>query len=259
MAIDALNPETIGPISMTDIVRYSGASGDLNPLHHDSQYARSAGYDDVVVMGSLFGGWAASKMTAGWREGPLKVSVVYKSPVLRNDELELIPDGNSASVLRRSDKARVMSVMTENEATLTPLPSTSLEASFELVVEVGAARLFRKAIQADNGHNSLEVPPTFLVTATHWRPNGQSAVAELGFDLKRMLHARSTFRFAYGPLMPGQRLTVLEHFGPRSQRMSRSGEMLQVATIHWTFLSENLDPYAEMEYEMVELPEKAIN
>ena len=32
-------PMTIGPISRTDIVRYQGASGDMNPIHHDEPFA----------------------------------------------------------------------------------------------------------------------------------------------------------------------------------------------------------------------------
>ena len=36
-----------GPISRTDMVRYQGASGDFNPIHHDEEFAKSAGYPSV--------------------------------------------------------------------------------------------------------------------------------------------------------------------------------------------------------------------
>lgn len=42
---------TVGPISRTDIVRYQGASGDMNPIHHDEPFAREAGYDAPLVVG----------------------------------------------------------------------------------------------------------------------------------------------------------------------------------------------------------------
>jgi 3-deoxy-manno-octulosonate cytidylyltransferase (CMP-KDO synthetase) len=39
-----------GPITRTDIVKYQGASGDFNPIHHDLEFAKSAGFDDVFVV-----------------------------------------------------------------------------------------------------------------------------------------------------------------------------------------------------------------
>jgi acyl dehydratase len=46
-------PMTIGPISRTDIVRYQGASGDMNPIHHDEPFATDAGYPAPLVVGML--------------------------------------------------------------------------------------------------------------------------------------------------------------------------------------------------------------
>ena len=42
-------PLEIGPITRTDIVRYAGASGDLNPIHHDEGFATSAGFPSVLA------------------------------------------------------------------------------------------------------------------------------------------------------------------------------------------------------------------
>jgi len=42
---------TIGPISRTDIVRYAGAGGDFNPIHHDEEFARAAGMPTVFSIG----------------------------------------------------------------------------------------------------------------------------------------------------------------------------------------------------------------
>ena len=32
----------VGPLTRTDFVRYQGASGDMNPVHHDEVFARAA-------------------------------------------------------------------------------------------------------------------------------------------------------------------------------------------------------------------------
>ena len=40
-----------GPLTRQMFVRYSGASGDLNPMHYDDELARSAGYPSVFAQG----------------------------------------------------------------------------------------------------------------------------------------------------------------------------------------------------------------
>jgi acyl dehydratase len=42
-----------GPFDREQLRRYAEASGDTNPLHLDSQFARQAGFDDVIVHGML--------------------------------------------------------------------------------------------------------------------------------------------------------------------------------------------------------------
>lgn len=56
-------PRQVGPISQTDIVRFAGAGGDFNPLHHDSEFARTAGFDSVIAMGQLQAGILAGFLT----------------------------------------------------------------------------------------------------------------------------------------------------------------------------------------------------
>lgn len=57
---DAIPERTFGPITRTDIVRYAGASGDFNPIHHDDRYAAAAGYPTVFAMGMYPAGILAS-------------------------------------------------------------------------------------------------------------------------------------------------------------------------------------------------------
>jgi acyl dehydratase len=51
---------TVGPITRTDIVRYQGASGDFNPIHHDDAFAQDGGYATVFSVGMLQAGLLAS-------------------------------------------------------------------------------------------------------------------------------------------------------------------------------------------------------
>lgn len=53
---DALPPLVDKPVSMTDIVRYQGASGDMNPIHHDPEVARAVGFPTVFSVGMLHAG-----------------------------------------------------------------------------------------------------------------------------------------------------------------------------------------------------------
>lgn len=48
------------PLTVTDFVRYQGASGDFNPIHHDTEFARSAGYPGPFAVGMLTAGIAAA-------------------------------------------------------------------------------------------------------------------------------------------------------------------------------------------------------
>jgi acyl dehydratase len=53
---DAGREASIGPITRTDIVRYAGAGGDFNPIHHDEEFARAAGLPSVFSHGLLSAG-----------------------------------------------------------------------------------------------------------------------------------------------------------------------------------------------------------
>ena len=53
---DALPTRDVGPLSRTDFVRYAGAGGDFNPIHHDDPFAQAAGMPTVFGMGLLHAG-----------------------------------------------------------------------------------------------------------------------------------------------------------------------------------------------------------
>ncbi|MFI5909305.1 MaoC/PaaZ C-terminal domain-containing protein [Dactylosporangium sp. NPDC051541] len=63
-----LEPLVEGPLTVTDFVRYQGASGDMNPIHHDGEFARAAGFPSVFAVGMRQAGVLAAYV--GDRLGP---------------------------------------------------------------------------------------------------------------------------------------------------------------------------------------------
>jgi acyl dehydratase len=62
---DRMPIEHVGPLTRTDFVRYAGAGGDLNPIHHDEPAARAAGMPSVFGMGMLHAGMLGTRL-ARW-------------------------------------------------------------------------------------------------------------------------------------------------------------------------------------------------
>ncbi|ASK33864.1 dehydratase [Alcanivorax sp. N3-2A] len=54
---------TAGPVSRLDLALYCGASGDHNPIHVDTDFARRAGMDDVFAHGMLSMAWLGRLLT----------------------------------------------------------------------------------------------------------------------------------------------------------------------------------------------------
>jgi len=50
-------------LTITDFVRYQGASGDMNPIHHDSEFAKKAGFPTPFAVGMLQAGVLATYVT----------------------------------------------------------------------------------------------------------------------------------------------------------------------------------------------------
>jgi acyl dehydratase len=50
---DALPEVRVDKLTRTDFVRYAGASGDFNPIHHDQTFAEASGNPTVFAMGML--------------------------------------------------------------------------------------------------------------------------------------------------------------------------------------------------------------
>jgi len=59
----ALPTVVLDGLTRTDLVRYAGASGDFNPIHHDEEFARAAGNPSVFGHGMLTAGVLARCVT----------------------------------------------------------------------------------------------------------------------------------------------------------------------------------------------------
>jgi hypothetical protein len=58
---------TSAPITRTHLVRYAGASGDFNPLHHDETFIKMIGMNNVIAHGMLIMGIVGEAITS-WIE-----------------------------------------------------------------------------------------------------------------------------------------------------------------------------------------------
>jgi len=61
---DALPEMRVEKLSRTDFVKYAGASGDFNPIHHDQTFAEASGNPTVFAMGMLNAGILSRMVTA---------------------------------------------------------------------------------------------------------------------------------------------------------------------------------------------------
>ena len=81
-------PREYGPLTTRMFVRYSGASGDLNPMHYDDAMARSAGYPSVFSQGmhvaALLAGYAVEWLGA---EEVRRFGVRFRTQVYPGDVL----------------------------------------------------------------------------------------------------------------------------------------------------------------------------
>lgn len=80
----------VGPITRTQIVRFAGAGGDFNPMHHDEPFAAAAGQPSVFAMGQLSAALLA-RLVSEWVGAPqiIELSVRFTAKVWPGDELDL--------------------------------------------------------------------------------------------------------------------------------------------------------------------------
>lgn len=136
------HPVTYGPITRTDLVRYAGASGDFNPLHHDPDFAAEAGLPDVMAHGMLSAGLLASALTDWFGPGSvLDYAVRFKSPVWPGDILtaRCVGIGHAAAGIRDREAELVLELVRNgDEVVLSGTARVALEqAASDLTVTGG--------------------------------------------------------------------------------------------------------------------------
>lgn len=85
---DAVPALVKSAISLTQLVRYAGASGDFNPLHYDPKLGESIGTGGIIAHGMLIMGIAGQTLSDFVGPGALrKFGVRFKSMTHINDVL----------------------------------------------------------------------------------------------------------------------------------------------------------------------------
>jgi acyl dehydratase len=87
-------------LTRTDLVRYAGASGDFNPIHHSDYFAAQVGLPGVIAHGLLTMG-TALRVVTDWAGDPARVRsyfVRFTKPVVVPDDAEGAEVVFSASV-----------------------------------------------------------------------------------------------------------------------------------------------------------------
>lgn len=106
---DELPELTRGPITHSQLVRYSGASGDFNPIHTVPEIARSVGLDGVIAHGmlimalggQLLTGWAGAGSVRQYKVRFSGMTKPSETVVCRGQVTEKIEDGDQALVRGR--------------------------------------------------------------------------------------------------------------------------------------------------------------
>lgn len=97
---------TFGPVTLTDIVRYQGASGDMNPMHHDDAMACSVGYPEAFGVGMLNAGYLATFCTDLFGTDTVRrFGTRFKGLVWRGEVLRAA--GQVRAVYGRDDRTHV--------------------------------------------------------------------------------------------------------------------------------------------------------
>jgi acyl dehydratase len=100
-----------GPMTRQMFVRYSGASGDLNPMHYDDAMARGAGYPSVFSQGmhvaALLGGYAVEWLGA---ENVRRFGVRFRTQVFPDDVLTCT---GRVTAVSDTDEGRLVTVELE--------------------------------------------------------------------------------------------------------------------------------------------------
>ncbi|HJQ46498.1 MAG TPA: MaoC family dehydratase N-terminal domain-containing protein [Amycolatopsis sp.] len=261
-------PLSAGRLNRTDIVRFAGACGDFNPIHHDEPHAVGLGHPAVFAMGMLTAGMLGAYVTS-W--APLdevrEFSVRFTAPVWPGEELrfdaaepvasaggqrwtlQALGDGRplvtgsvrvGGSQLASAPAAQAGEEVAELAAV--PFEPVVLPVERGKVMEVARAVHAVDPVHLDPsaaraaGWPDLPAPLVFTAAAAHWSKGDASDVpVRLGMDLTRTVHGEQHWRFVRTPVA-GDELTGTRRVTSAVRKTSRSGASMLIVrvTTEWT-------------------------
>jgi len=126
-----LLPLQRGPLHRNHLGDYATASGDMNPIHLDEEFAKQAGYPSVIAHGMLSMAFLADALRRNFPSQKYQVknlSCRFKKITFPGDQLEIkgkvkkvSPEGRSlVSLWIENQKGEVT---TQGEATIEPILS----------------------------------------------------------------------------------------------------------------------------------------
>jgi acyl dehydratase len=128
----------VGPITRTDIVRYAGAGGDFNPVHHDDVYARSLGLPGVFAIGLLGAGYLSRVLAEEFGASTVRrFTVRFRAQVWPGETLDLAVDGSEPTEERDVRQVRLsarneageLKITAEALVLVTDSPATTTEGN----------------------------------------------------------------------------------------------------------------------------------
>ncbi len=229
--------------TLATTVRYSGVSGDLNPIHYDPEAARRAGFERVLVHGAYLGAFLENAAQAALNDRqPCEYKVRYVRPILVGDDFVVCCDAEGDSVRcsiegpSGADDFRVT-----GELRVAPSEPVGRPDDFEIITppypwtaELGVLRLFMEATRDEAVPPTAEtrLPLTFLATVGRCTSANQSVVRRLGFAYDRMLHGETIIQIFGAPVRVGETCQITEAHGNRHERPHRTGTIRFGDAIH---------------------------
>lgn len=99
------------PITPTQLVKYSGASGDFNPIHTVPDVAKAVGLDGIIAHGMLIMGFAGQLLTNWVDEGAVRQFKVRFSGMTKPGE-SVVCRGSITEKLEENGEALVRGRLT---------------------------------------------------------------------------------------------------------------------------------------------------
>jgi len=276
----------VGPISRTDIVRFAGAGGDFNPVHHDELFATNAGYPSVFAMGMLTAGLLGDYV-ASWLgiDKVRRFDVQFRNPVWPGDTLSLsatpitrnegqttaalsVASGDIARVIGEveagSDQATAKQILSDAPAEMRHLLATP-PTDVTLPIERGKVMEFARAIKSTNplhfnldaarasGFIDLVAPLTFSAAWAQYNGGDAADVPKaLGFDIARVLHGEERWTYTR-PAVAGEVLTGVRTVEAVWQKTSKSGQTMTFVLLPTEYRDEDGKPVMRDEQVMIAL------